>query len=204
MDFTGLDFCGRQTRILSDRQATLPASVMAIGAFDGVHRGHQHLIRSAVAEARARSLPAVVWTFDPPPKVVFGRAEQLCSLDEKLARIAQLGPDVIVVARFDRLYAGRSAQAFLNDLARVGPRRIHVGADFRFGHKQCGDTTLLATRFDVTLAKPVACDAGETVSSTRIRALRAAGRLAEAEALQGPFDGAKHLVGRMLTADLRF
>ena len=73
-----MDFTGIQTRILSDRQAHLPASVMAIGAFDGVHRGHQQLIRSAVAEARAVRVPSVVWTFDPPPKVVFGRAKPLC------------------------------------------------------------------------------------------------------------------------------
>ncbi|KZY53189.1 MAG: FAD synthetase family protein [Rhodobacterales bacterium] len=199
-----MDFTGIQTRILSDRQAHLPASVMAIGAFDGVHRGHQQLIRSAVAEARAVRVPSVVWTFDPPPKVVFGRAKPLCSLTEKLARIAHLGPDLIVVARFDRLYAARSAEAFMDDLAAVNPTRIHVGHDFRFGHRQSGDTDLLATRFAVTLATPVACDAGETVSSTRIRALRAAGRLAEADALQGPFDGAKQMVGRLLTADLRF
>lgn len=198
-----MDFTGQTTRILSDHQIDLDASVMAIGAFDGVHRGHQHLISGAIREARASGVPAVVWTFDPPPKVVFGRADQLCALDEKLARIAHLGPDVIVVARFDRLYAARSADAFLADLARVNPRRIHVGADFRFGHKQSGDVARLSERFPVTVPTPVACAAGETVSSTRIRALRAAGLRGEADALQGPFDTARHLAGRLMTTDLR-
>ena len=198
-----MDFTGQQTRILTDRQIALPASVMAIGAFDGVHRGHQHLISGAISEARATGVPSVVWTFDPPPKVVFGRAAQLCPLDEKLARIAALGPDVIVVARFDRRYAARSAEAFLDDLASANPTRIHVGDDFRFGHRQSGDVARLAQRFAVSVHAPVACAAGETVSSTRIRALRAAGLFTEADALQGPFDAARQLAGRLLTSDLR-
>lgn len=199
-----MDFQAEQTRIVTDWQASLPASVMAIGAFDGVHRGHQALIRGAVDQARRAHVASVVWTFDPPPKVVFGRAAQLCPLDEKLARIARLGPDLIVVARFDRLYAARSADTFLRDLARVNPQVIHVGADFRFGHRQSGDTALLSRLFNVNIAQPVICAAGETVSSTRIRALRADGRLAEARALQGPFESAACLTGRMLTQDLRF
>ena len=81
-----MDFSGTGTRVVTDRQIALPASVAAIGAFDGVHRGHQHLIRAAIRDARARGVPSVVWTFDPPPKVFFGRARQLVALDQKLAR----------------------------------------------------------------------------------------------------------------------
>lgn len=77
-------FSGPPVQVLADHQIALPACVATIGAFDGVHRGHQALIGAAVAEARAEGLPAVVWTFDPPPKVLFGRARQLCSLTEKL------------------------------------------------------------------------------------------------------------------------
>ena len=198
-----MDFVGQTTRIVTDRQIDLPDSIMAIGAFDGVHRGHQHLITGAIQEARVVGTTSVVWTFDPPPKVVFGRARQLCSLEEKLARIAHLGPDMIVVARFNRLYAGRSADAFLDDLSRANPRRIHVGEDFRFGHKQSGDVAHLGARFDVTIPAPVACADGQVVSSTRIRALRAAGRMVEADTLQGPFHMACQLAGRLLTTDLR-
>lgn len=198
-----MDFIGQQTRVLSDHQVDLDTCVMAIGAFDGVHRGHQHLISGAIEEARASGVRTVVWTFDPPPKVVFGQAEQLCSLEEKLARLAHLGPDVIVVARFDRLYAARSAQDFLGDIARANPRRIHVGADFRFGYKQSSGVAELAQNYAVTVPATFACGAGETVSSTRIRALRAAGLKAEADALQGPFDLPRQLAGRLLTVDLR-
>ena len=108
-----MDFSGTGTRVVTDRQIALPGSVAAIGAFDGVHRGHQHLIRAAIRDARARGVPSVVWTFDPPPKVFFGRARQLVALDQKLARIGLLGPDWIVVAPFHAAYARRSAEAFL-------------------------------------------------------------------------------------------
>lgn len=199
-----MDFSAQRTRVLTDRQARLPSSVLAIGAFDGVHRGHQALIRSAVDEARDRAVPAVVWTFDPPPKVVFGRAAQLSPLPEKLARIARLGPDLIVISRFNHLYAARSARAFLSDLARLNPSRIHIGGDFRFGHRQSGDVALLAQHFDLCIADPVTCSDGQTISSSRIRALRAAGDVTRAHALQGAFPAASHLAGRLLTEDQRY
>lgn len=199
-----MDLDTTKTQVLSDQQIELSACVMAIGAFDGVHRGHQALITASVQDARATNVPSVVWTFDPPPKVVFGRVPQLCSLDEKLARIARLGADFIVVASFDHSYASKSAGAFLDDLAKCHPHRIHVGQDFRFGYKQSGDVGDLEQRFSVRVAQPVNCDAGEPVSSTRIRALRAAGRQAEADALQGAFNKVSQFTGRLLTEDLRF
>lgn len=198
-----LDFSGAPVRVVSDRGLSLDASVIAIGAFDGVHRGHQSLIRSAVANARHLGLPAVVWTFDPPPKVFFGRARPLSTLEDKLARIAQLGPDMIVVASFTKSYCARAAGTFMDDLARLGPRRIHVGADFRFGAGQSGDTALLARRFDLCIGAPVRCAAGEVVSSTRIRALRRAGAHRDAADLQAcPGIGAL-LAGRLQTFDTR-
>lgn len=198
-----LDFTGQCTQVLRDDQLTLPASILTIGAFDGVHRGHQALISRAVADARAARIPSVVWTFDPPPKVFFGRARQLSPLPEKLARIARLGPDYIVLASFHRSYAARPAQAFLADLARVGPRRIHVGGDFRFGAKQVGDVALLALHFSVAPAPDIQCRAGTTISSTRIRALRAEGRLHEAQALQGETTASALFSGALLTEDMR-
>ena len=197
-----MDFDGQATRILSDRQVSLPASVVTVGAFDGVHRGHQSLVRAAVAEARSLGLPAVVWTFDPPPKVFFGRARPLVSLGGKLARLARLGPDFIVLARFCDTYRQRPAEAFLDDLARINPARVHVGEDFRFGARQAGDVNLLARRFDVALATPVRCTGGEVVSSTRIRALRSAGRHTEAEGLIAT-GLALRLAGAQATLDLR-
>ena len=198
-----IEFTGALIPVVSDRGVSLPASVVAIGAFDGVHQGHQSLIRAAITQARAGSVPAVVWTFDPPPKVLFGRARPLSTLDDKLARIAQLGPDMIVVASFTRSYAARYAADFMADLARINPACIHVGADFRFGAGQSGDTAQLAERFDVSIANPVRCTTGEVVSSTRIRALRQSGDHSRAAELQAcPGFGAL-IAGRTQTIDIR-
>lgn len=198
-----LDFAGCPTRIMRDDQLELSSSIVTIGAFDGVHRGHQALISRAVTEARERNLPSVVWTFDPPPKVFFGRAQRLTPLSEKLARIARLGPDFIVLSSFCRTYAARSAEAFLANLSWIGPKRIHVGADFRFGTKQSGDTALLASHFDVALAPAVLCEQGVTISSSRMRDLREKGHLNEAVSLQGKLPSSSLLCGALLTEDLR-
>ncbi len=199
----GLDFSGVPARIVTDRQISLEESVIAVGAFDGVHQGHQALVAGAVAEARRARIPAVVWTFDPPPKVFFGRAARISPLEEKLARIARLGPDWIVVASFTAAYAARSAEDFLKDLARAGPRRLHVGGDFRFGARQSGDLALLARRFAVVQAPVVACGAGERISSSRIRALWAEGRAEEAARLLAAPCALAALGGGLLTLDLR-
>lgn len=199
-----MNFGGQKTRVLSDGQLSLSASIVTIGAFDGVHRGHQHLIAEAVETARLAGLPSVVMTFDPPPKVFFGRAARLSWLDDKLARIAQLGPDYVVVASFTTSYAARSPERFLADLARFGPRLVLVGSDFRFGAKQAGDVALLARHFDVRLAETLQCGAGEAVSSSRIRALRAEGRATEAAQLQGCGGAAALLAGRLQTHDMRY
>ncbi len=179
-----LDDNGHAT-IFTNRPAQLSASVLTIGAFDGVHAGHQALIRGAIASARRRGVPAVVWTFDPPPKVFFGRARQLTPLAAKLARISAFAPDTIVVSEFDTAFRKMSAASYMDEIARITPQEIHVGGDFRFGARQSGDVDLLSTRFDVRIKPPVRCSAGQVVSSTRIRALRE----------QGLFDMADKLLG---------
>ncbi|VDC29356.1 FAD synthetase family protein [Pseudogemmobacter humi] len=179
-----LEFGGAVTEVSLGAPAPMAGSVLAIGAFDGVHLGHQRLIQAAVADGWRLGLQSVIWTFDPPPKVVFGRAAPLCGLEEKLTRIARLGPDLIVVIPFGPSYAARTAAQFIADLTRISPRHIHVGADFRFGARQSGDVALLAEHFPVTLAAPVCCAAGETISSTRLRDLRTRGECGSA--LMGP------------------
>ncbi|QEW23669.1 Putative riboflavin biosynthesis protein RibF (plasmid) [Marinibacterium anthonyi] len=199
-----LDFSGAPVRVTTDHQIELDQSVLAIGAFDGVHRGHQALILSMIEDARGRGLPSVVWTFDPPPKVVFGCVHQLCSLNEKLSRLASLGPDHIVVSSFTRAYAARSAETFIADLDRIKPKRIHVGGDFRFGVKQGGDIALLSRHFDVHTATPVRCDAGETISSTRIRDLSESGNLSSAQVLLSSPDPMVRLSANLRLVDNRF
>jgi riboflavin kinase/FMN adenylyltransferase len=167
-----------------DGELALGASVVTIGAFDGVHRGHQELLGQTIAAARQRDLPAVVYTFDPPPKVYFGNAEALNSLAEKLARIATFAPDHIIVADFDRAYALRTAVDFINELQRLHPHEVIVGEDFRFGSCKCGNTLLLRQCFNTRMLPPVRCGDGEIVSSSRIRALRRSGLAAAAATLE--------------------
>lgn len=200
----GLNFSGSHTQIVGDRQIQLDASIVTIGAFDGVHRGHQTLIRRAVAEARSTGVACVVWTFDPAPKVFFGRAAPLSTLTDKIARLARLGPDYIVVACFNKTYCARSPEDFITDLSRLSPLTVHVGNDFRFGCRQAGDVTLLRQHFNVALADPVLCDGGQVVSSTRIRGLRADGQMAQAQNLQGALGFDALLAGRLLADDTRF
>ena len=165
----------------------LSGSVLTIGAFDGVHRGHQELIGTAIRYARGLGLPSVVYTFDPPPKALLCGARPLTTVDDKVARIAALQPDHIVVASFDAAYRARTAEDFIREIGALNPHMVWVGEDFRFGSCKGGNPDMLARNFDTRILPAVCCEAGEIVSSTRIRALRAAGRSSEAERLEGWF-----------------
>ena len=160
-------------------------SVVTIGAFDGVHRGHQALIRRAVDLAARLGVPSVAYTFDPPPKAVFGDAPILTPLPEKTHRLEALGLDHAVIATFDAGYASRSAEDFLGELADLNPFEVWVGADFRFGRGQAGDVKMLAQRFAVRTLEPVLCPTGRAISSSRVRALLQRGALGEAQSLLG-------------------
>lgn len=160
-------------------------SVMTIGAFDGVHRGHQALIRRAVDRAARLGVPSVAYTFDPPPKAVFGDAPVLTARPEKTRRLEALGLDHAVVATFDAAYAARSAEDFLEELADLNPFKVWVGPDFRFGRGQAGDVKMLARRFAVRSLEPVQCLKGRVISSSRVRDLLRRGALGEAQSLLG-------------------
>jgi riboflavin kinase / FMN adenylyltransferase len=163
----------------------LDASVVTIGAFDGVHRGHQALICAAIAKADSLGTPSVAVTFDPPPKAHFAGAAILTAIDEKLRRLAMLGVDHAVVIPFGAAYAAQEPSRFLADLFRLGPETILVGADFRFGARRAGNLELLARYFDVEIFPQALCSRGESISSSRIRALLARGELGAAEGLLG-------------------
>ncbi|MFQ3457560.1 FAD synthetase [Bradyrhizobium sp. UFLA01-814] len=167
-----------------DGELALDACVVTIGAFDGVHRGHQEPLRQTIAAARRRGIPAVVYTFDPPPKVYFGQAEPLISLREKLERIATFAPDHVVVADFNQIYVRRTALDFLAELHKLQPREVIVGEDFRFGSCKGGTALLLRQPFNTRILPPVRCGNGEIVSSSRIRSLRQSGLAAAAATLE--------------------
>ncbi|HUH91104.1 MAG TPA: bifunctional riboflavin kinase/FAD synthetase [Lysobacter sp.] len=175
-------------------------SVVCIGAFDGLHLGHQVLVRRAVARARALDVPAVALSFEPLPRELFARGvppPRLLSPRAKAEGLFGLGIDQVGLLRFKAKMASVSAEDFVRQvLVRLlAAREVWVGPGFQFGKGRGGDLALLqqmgadeAARphgFVATAIEPVLLD-GERVSSTRIR-----------EALQaGDFTMASRLLGR--------
>jgi riboflavin kinase/FMN adenylyltransferase len=169
------------------------ACALVVGNFDGVHRGHQAVLRQVVAEARARGLAASVLTFDPHPAAVVGTGAPalLTTMHRRADLMGALGVDCAYVRRFDASFAAWTAERFVRDLV-VGALRariVVVGHNFRFGAKRSGDLTLLrelgvSLRFGVDV-HPVAGDAGGPFSSTRAREAIAAGDIEEARRVLG-------------------
>lgn len=123
-------------------------SVVTIGVFDGVHRGHQHIIGKTVAEARRAQLRSVVVTFDPHPLQVLRPDKcptSLTDLDYRGDLIASLDVDGLCVLPFTREFSQLAPEDFVNDLLveRLNAAHVVVGENFRFGHKASGDTELL-------------------------------------------------------------
>ena len=155
---------------------------IAIGTFDGVHLGHREVIRGN----------DTVLTFDPHPmSVIHPEATPKLVMPFSIKRdlIAGLGVEELVVIPFDREFASRSAEEFVQDelLGRLGAGSVSVGENFRFGRGAKGTPEFLAERLD-TRVMPLVEAAGETVSSSHIRGLVAAGEVRKAaEFLGGPF-----------------
>jgi riboflavin kinase/FMN adenylyltransferase len=170
------------------------ASLVAIGNFDGVHRGHQAVIGQAISLARDSSLTPLVLTFDPHPSVVLGRGAlpALTSLERKLELLARQSPDLGVVVEPFTLELAKTEPA---DFARrllvdaLGAKVVMVGENFRFGRARSGDFARL-TELGLELgfracATGLACDEQGPISSTRVRAALERGELAVVEALLG-------------------
>ncbi|MDQ2798145.1 MAG: bifunctional riboflavin kinase/FAD synthetase [Armatimonadota bacterium] len=184
---------------LQDSTETLQETAVAIGVFDGVHRGHQEILKQTVREAQSQGLTPVVLTFDIHPTELFAPAQSppyICSLERRCDLIEQFGGGIeeVRVVRFDRAFAALSPEVFVSDIleARLGARHVLVGADFRYGKGRSGTVTILLgagarNGFAVTVLPPILIG-GERVSSTQIRSLVAAGDLPAARHLLGhPF-----------------
>jgi riboflavin kinase/FMN adenylyltransferase len=169
---------------------------VAVGEFDGVHLGHREVIRSS----------DTVLTFEPHPRVVVrpdAAPRLLTSLAVKADLIASLGVDELVVIPFDREFAARSPESFIDEVLveRLDAQRVSVGENFRFGHRQSGDTAMLRAdgRFE-TRVVPLVEAGGEVVSSSHIRGLILAGDVERAaEFLGDPFQ----LRGEVVHGDKR-
>lgn len=184
------------TEVLRYEQGTLSLgeSVVALGAFDGVHVGHQALIRDAVALSHEIGSGCCVATFDQDPERVINphaAVPQLTALDEKISLISALGPDHILVVPFDEDLAALEPEAFIDDvlLDALVPRAVVVGEDFRFGAFARGDVSTLrrcgAQKGFSVVAHDLVQSSGGTVTSTRIRQLLSQGDVAQAAQLLG-------------------
>ena len=169
-------------------------AVLAIGNFDGVHRGHQALIAAAVREAHAIGAPAGVLIFEPHPREFFHPEEphfHLTPLKQKLAIFEALGLDLAAILAFDRELAGLSADDFIARVLVGGlhARHVVIGHDFFFGKGRTGTPETMheaaqRSGFGITVVAPVAAE-GEVFSSSAIRLRLAQGDVKGAAAMLG-------------------
>jgi riboflavin kinase/FMN adenylyltransferase len=181
---------GASTLSLSPRKASL----VVIGNFDGVHRGHQAVIAQALSLAHEQALAPLVLTFDPHPAVVLGRGAlpALTTLERKLELLCRQSDELGVVIE---PFTPELAQTEPADFARrllveaLGAKVVLVGENFRFGRGRAGDIALLETLGNAqgfqAHATALECDAVGPISSTRVRAALERGELGEVEALLG-------------------
>lgn len=171
-------------------------SVVAVGAFDGLHGGHRALLAQVRARARALGCVPAAVSFEPLPRAYFStvRLPRLASVREKLEGLCAAGIEQLLLLRFNAALTATSAEDFVRQVlvARLGAREVWVGADFRFGHQRGGDFALLERMgaelgFVARPMPPVHAD-GERISSSVVRARLAAGDFAGAASLLGrPF-----------------
>lgn len=181
---------------------------LTIGSFDGVHVGHQEIVRSLITGAQAVSAPAVVLTFDPHPAVVLGKRQYssyLTTPEERAALLGKLGVDVVITHPFNAQVAELSAREFIARLsAHLGIRHLCVGHDFALGRNREGDVQALqrfGAEFGYTMhvVDPVIMG-NNIVSSSKIRASLHAGDVAHAARLLGR---AFQVSGEVVRSDTR-
>ena len=189
-------------------------SVLAVGALDGLHRGHQALLARVRERAAALHLLPMAISFEPLPRAYFSKVPlpRLGSVRDKIEGLAQAGMQRLLLLRFDAALAAMPAEDFVHRvlLARAGAREVWVGADFRFGHQRRGDLALLQ-RMGAELgfaahALETHLHDGARISSSAIRAALTADDFAAAAALLGhPFCiGGRVLRGQQLGRTLGY
>ena len=171
-----------------------PPCVLAIGNFDGMHLGHQTLLRELVQYSRAQGLVAAVMTFEPHPREFFTPHQapaRLASLREKLEWCAELGIDSLFLQRFDQTFANISSEDFLQQvlLGGVNAQAVMVGEDFRFGAGRKGGVEQIAEAGIKLITLPEVGINSQTgpqrISSTAVRNALATGDLPTAYQLLG-------------------
>lgn len=168
--------------------------VLTIGKFDGVHLGHQAVLKNLVEQARKMSLPATVMVFEPQPEELFRpdtAPARLSRLRDKYTELKKLGVDRLICVKFDRHFSLQSARHFVEDLLvdKLGIHFLVVGDDFRFGHDRTGDFKMLQMEgqqcgFSVVSTQSFRLQDCR-ISSTAVRNALAEGDMALAESMLG-------------------
>jgi len=182
----------RLIRYFNPDRDRLPATSVAVGNFDGLHRGHEALI-DAARDGAGKLSPALM-CFEPLPATFFKPDEpqpRLLNVRDKIRLVRDSGLEVMFMLRFDSEFARQSPERFVRDvLVRCArAERVVVGADFRFGSRAAGDVAMLEKlggRYGFSVERVEAVEDGdERISSTRVRTALFEGDLAEAERLLG-------------------
>lgn len=166
-------------------------SVMALGFFDGLHKGHQTVIRTAKRHASIKRLPLAVMSFFPHPKTVItnSNVNYLMSIEEKTHQLKELGVDLFYIVHFTKEFASLTPHAFVEQyLTKLGVKVAIAGFDYKYGNKGEGQVHMIAEQsqqqIQVVVAPKVEM-AGEKISSTLCRSLLKAGHVEKIYALCG-------------------
>ncbi len=175
---------------------------VALGNFDGVHLGHQAILAKAIKTAHEKGRDAVVYTFDPHPRLVLNKAPEVPAITtqrEKAEILEHLGIDVLILAEFSQEFASQGPVEFAQNILKeeLGARHIMIGENYRFGSNRAGNAETLKEMapemgFKVHVISPVTVG-GKRVSSSRIRE----------HLLQGEIREANELLGREFTVEGR-
>ena len=200
----------RIVRTYHEMPPQLTGGVIALGNFDGLHLGHQSVIRATVDAARAAGVPAGVMTFEPHPRQIFRPEDppfRLSPFRIKARLIQAMGVDFVYMQAFDREFSQRSAENFVTEILVGGLKvsRVVVGADYVFGHQRKGDLALLqrladAHGFALTAISEQRGAGGPRYSSSNIRTALLEGRPGDAAQLLGRY---WELEGRVEHGDRR-
>jgi riboflavin kinase/FMN adenylyltransferase len=183
-------------RHIDDQGLLVSGTVATMGNFDGIHLGHQTLVRNTVEESQRLGYPSTVLTFEPHPLKVLApeRAPSLIlSYEDKMALLQSLGVDIVVAQRFDLQFASIAADEFVCRFLvdRLKIKKLWVGRDLRFGQGRKGGTDNLlrlapGAGFEVGVLDPILLD-GIRISSSRIRQLVEEGRVDEVRPMLGRY-----------------
>jgi riboflavin kinase / FMN adenylyltransferase len=196
-------------RHIEEPGLSMSGTVATMGNFDGIHLGHQTLVRTTVEESKRLGYPSTVLTFEPHPLKILApeRAPLLIlTFEDKMALLEAIGVDIVVAQRFDRQFASIAADDFVRRFLvdRLKVKKLWVGRDLRFGRGRKGGTDDLlrlapGAGFEVGVVDPILID-GVRISSSRIRQLVEAGRVNEVRPMLGRY----HFVsGRVVTGHRR-